>query len=393
MKTKNLLVGYQQIATRLLFVFVVLLFGCKEDPEPVVGTTEATVPDFAVVKVAAKFTDKSNNAASRVWTFQDATPATSTDKIVDVVFNSKGTKTVNLDVVFENGTKNSQSFTVQVAEELNATISSTETVSFAKGDKDIKVSVKFSATVVGEPDGYSWTFPGGTPATSTETSPTVVWMGGGTSQVSLKITRSKDAATLTKTETKQVGPLNLWTNDFWGFESETVVANLQTWDGDKGSGWAGGVLTALANSYEGKGIEINYPGNTGYYGVISRDKTASNTKLDKGDIVLFSFYAKASAADSKIGFARVVNHVPSWWEGSPPPGFEGFTAAQAQDYQFWANIEPATVGTAWTRVSVIDTLDNLNYAKGNNVFPEFGFSGDAKLFAIDKVEVKRVGKL
>lgn len=394
MKTKNLLAGYQRIVALPLLVLLLLVIGCKEDPEPVLGTTEATVPDFAVVNVPTKFTDKSNNAASRIWTIQDGTPATSSDKSVDVVFSSKGSKNVTLDVVFENGTKNSQSFTVQVAEELNATISSTQTVSFALGDKDIKVSVKYAATVVGDPDKYDWTFPGGTPATSTEAGPTVVWTGGGKPEVSLKITRSKDNASLTKTETKQVGPANLWTNDFWGFEAADVVSNLQTWDGDAAGPWAGSVLSVLANGYEGKGIEINFPGNKGYYGVISRDKTPANTSLELGDIVLFSFYAKVPVAGSKIGFARIVNHVPSWWEGNPPAGFEGFTAADGQNYQFWANIEPVDeIGTSWTRISKIDTLDNLDYAKGKNVFPEFGFGGNAALFSIDMVELKRLGKL
>jgi hypothetical protein len=394
MEAKNLLIGFRKVVTLLLMVVIVVLYGCKDDPEPIVGTTEADIPKFTVVNLATKLTDKSNNATSRTWTIQDGTPATSTDRVVDVVFGSKGTKSIKLDVVFDNGTKNSATFTIDVSEELNATIASTQTLLFAKGDKDIKVSLKFSAAVVGEPDGYAWTFPGGTPATSTEASPTVVWTGGGTPAVSLKITRSKDAATLTKTATIEVGPKNLWTNSFWGFEADDVIANLQTWDGDKGAPWAGSVVTALGTGFDGKAIEINYPGNTGYYGVISRDKTPSNAKLKLGDIVLFSYYAKVAVAGSKIGFARIVNHIPSWWEGNPPTGFEGFTAAQAQDYQFWANIEPVdNIGTDWTRISKIDTLDNLNYAEGKNVFPEFGFSGNPGRFSIDKVELKRLGSI
>jgi hypothetical protein len=222
----------------------------------------------------------------------------------------------------------------------------------------------------------------------------VVWIGGGAPVVSLTVSRSADNASLEVTETIQVGPENLFTNDFWGFEGEDVATTLQTWDGDAGGPWAAGVIAAINNGYEGKAIEINYPGNTGYYGVISRDITPANASLKLGDIVLLSYYAKVSADGSAIGFSRLVNHVPSWWVDAPPPGFEGFTADQAQDYQFWNNVEPvAGIGTDWTRITTIDTLNDLSYAEGRNLFPEFGFGGAPAVFSVDKVELKLLGNI
>ena len=393
MKTLKVISKGSWIITLFLVAFMLSIEACKEDdPEPVQGVVEADLPEFAVVNVPVAFLDKSDDATSREWTIQDGTPATSTEKSVSVTFSSAGSKSVTLSVVFDNGTTNSATFTVDVAEELNASISSEETVDIV--DNDIEVSVTFEATVVGDPDGYNWTFPGGSPETSTEANPTVVWVGGGMSDVSLTITRSADNASLEVSETIQVGPENLWTDEFWGFEGEEVIATLQTWDGDAGGPWGAGVLAALNNGYEGKGIEINYPGNTGYYGVISRDITTANASLKLGDIVLFSYYAKVAADGSAIGFSRIVNHCPSWWEGNPPAGFEGFTADQAQDYQYYCNVEPVdAIGTEWTRISTIDTLESLNYADGLNVFPEFGFGGDPAVFSIDKVELKLLGNL
>ena len=382
-----------QLTLAIIFSAFLLLVSCSEDEEPPEpGVVEADVPEFAVVNVPVTLLDRSNNAASRTWTIQDGSPATSTDRSASVTFSSAGSKTISLDVVFDNGTTNSETFTIEIAEELNADITATETAVFL--ENDVEFSVTFEANVVGGPDGYLWSFPGGTPETSTEASPTVTWLGGGNPEVSLTITRSKDNASLEVTGSLQVGPENLFTNDFWGFEAEDVVAALQTWDGDAGGPWEPGVIAALADGYEGKAIEVNYPGDKGYYGVISRDNAAVNASLNIGDIVLFSYYVKTATDGANLQFSRIVNHAPSWWEDAPPAGFEGFTAADAQEYQFWTNIGPVTdIGSDWTRISTLDTLDNLNYAEAVNVFPEFGFGGDPAIFSIDKVELKRLGNV
>lgn len=375
----------QRVVALSLFSFMLFVVACKDDePAPVIGEVEADVATFAVVNVPVTLLDKSNNAASRLWTIEGGTPATSTDKSAQVTFTTSGTKSVTLDVVFDNGTTNSSTFTVTVAEELNATISSTETVNFAMGDSDISVSMTFSAEVVGDPDGYSWSFSGGDPATSTEANPTVVWVGGGASDVSLTVSRSADGASLEVTGAVQAGPENLWTNDYWGFEGEDVVTSLQTWNGAINEPWAAGVLVGINDGYDGKAIEINFPGNDVYYGVISRDWWDSNAQLTSGDIVLFSYYAKAGTEGASLQFSRIVNHLPGW--SIPDP-------ADEQGFQVWNGTEPVVLGTDWTRITKIDTLDNLNYATANNVFPEFGFIGEAAVFSLDKVELKLLGNV
>jgi len=399
-KTKKGIALAQQLVALSLLVFSILMPACKDsDPAPEAGIVEADVPEFALVNVPTTLLDKSNNAASRTWTITGGTPATSTDKSVAVTFTTSGTKSITLDVVFDNGTTNSATFTIDVADELNASIASTETSSFELGDNDVAFSVTFSANAVGDPDGYNWSFPGGTPETSTEESPVVVWLGGGMSEVSLTITRSADGASLEVSETVQVGPENLFNDDVWGFEGEDILSSFQTWDG--GGPWAAGVLTQVSTAFDGlKSAEINYDGSvTGYYGMITRDTKVANATegaLKLGDIVLYSFYAKANTAGAVFGFSRIVNHAPSWWEGGPPPGWDGFTAADAQDYQFWTNIEPVELGTDWQRVSVIDTLSNINYPEAINIFPEFGISTEAGIPAVislDKVELKLIGNV
>ena len=387
MKTRkliNLFLAQRKIALSI-FVFTLFMVACSEDePAPVQGTAEADVPEFAVVNVPVTLLDRSDDAASRTWTIEGGTPASSTERSAEVVFSSSGTKSVTLDVVFDNGTTNSATFSINIAEELNASFAGTQTIGRTEDMNDMMVSVAFEVTVVGDPDSYSWSFPGGTPETSTEANPTVAWVGGGTPEVSLTITRSADGASLEVTESVQVGPENLFTNDYWGFEGEDIVTNLQTWNGAINEPWAAGVLAAINDGYDGKAIEINFPGNDIYYGVISRDYWDSNAQLALGDIVLLSYYAKAGTAGASMQFSRIVNHLPEWSIEDP---------ADAQGYQFWNNIDAVELGADWTRITKIDTLDDLSYPNANNVFPEFGFIGEAAVFSLDKVELKLLGNI
>ncbi len=71
-----------------------------------------------------------------------------------------------------------------------------------KDDNSVPVtgeSVQFTSTVSGNPDSYSWTFEGGTPATSTDENPIVIYDTPGDYDVSLTIT----SGDISKTETKQ----------------------------------------------------------------------------------------------------------------------------------------------------------------------------------------------
>ncbi|MBI9055631.1 MAG: T9SS type A sorting domain-containing protein [Bacteroidales bacterium] len=61
-------------------------------------------------------------------------------------------------------------------------------------------SVNFTSTSTGSPTSYSWTFEGGTPATSTAQNPTVTYSTIGTYNVSLTVTNSEGNDTETKTD-------------------------------------------------------------------------------------------------------------------------------------------------------------------------------------------------
>ena len=62
----------------------------------------------------------------------------------------------------------------------------------------VPLTVQFTDQSTGEIDSWAWTFPGGTPATSTEQNPTVTYTSGGFFDVTLTVTNSAGSETLTK---------------------------------------------------------------------------------------------------------------------------------------------------------------------------------------------------
>ena len=98
---------------------------------------------FSVGKPAT-FTDLSLGVETREWSFEDATPATSTDPEPSVVFNSKGIKTVTLTIHFLNGQVQSESFDIEVFYPLSARIKALELT--PKGCIRLDTPVSFGLT-------------------------------------------------------------------------------------------------------------------------------------------------------------------------------------------------------------------------------------------------------
>ncbi|MEQ8238699.1 MAG: PKD domain-containing protein [Cyclobacteriaceae bacterium] len=391
MKTLKSLIKKPQILVIALMASIVMVSSCTEDevtpPEP--GTVEATVPEAAVVNVPFTFVDRTREVASREWTFQDGTPATSTDQTVAVTFTTAGEKTIGLKITFANGAEAESSYTVNVSPELSATASATATQSALQfGDNDFRFSVALSAAVIGGADEVLWTIPGGIPETSTELSPTVEMVGYGDVDITLNLKRALDGAevNITTTVTLEASYSNLFADGLWSFDDESRVGSFQTWDGDLGAPFEEGVVTSVSEGFKGSAIQVTYPGNKGYYGMISRDLWESNAQLASGDIVLFSYYLRVLTEGATVQFSRIVNHLPGW--SIEDPSLE-------EGYQYFANVGPVEGGapSEWVRISVVDTLSSLNQASASNVFPEIGFAGDAASFLIDEVELIKLGSV
>ncbi|MDR7212229.1 PKD domain-containing protein [Flavobacterium piscis] len=122
------------------------------------------------------------------WDFQDGAPATFTGKTPpNVVFTTPGDHTITLTV--SNGFESEkQTQTITVAPYLVSLFSYEP--KFEDDDYEAPVSINF-INKSSNATNYMWTFEGGTPATSTEENPTVVFADPGTHEVTLEALNDK----------------------------------------------------------------------------------------------------------------------------------------------------------------------------------------------------------
>lgn len=189
----------------------------------------------ALIGEKVTFTDYSINVETRTWTFPDGTPATSDQAVAEVAFSTVGVKTVTLTVKYPDGTEDSGSIEITVLDPMSADIKAEGLTpkGCAQKGKEITFSLE---NVEGDPTSYEWTFPGGTPATSTDASPKVVWNDQINSvQVSCRLTRESDGATVTVTKDIIAGnyPMfvkdDMYKLDVYGFEEGEVNKVWYNW--------------------------------------------------------------------------------------------------------------------------------------------------------------------
>jgi len=138
---------------------------------------------------AVQFTDLSTNSpTSYLWTFEGGTPATSTEQNPSVIYANEGVYDVTLYV--ENADGNDTEVKVdyiQVSVPIIAPVAeftSDQTVIF------VGQSIQFTDQSSNNPTDWTWTFEGGTPATSNAQNPTVMYNTAGTYDVTLLVENS-----------------------------------------------------------------------------------------------------------------------------------------------------------------------------------------------------------
>ncbi|MGI6718741.1 MAG: M14 family zinc carboxypeptidase [Bacteroidales bacterium] len=145
---------------------------------------------------SVSFTDLSaNDPTSWNWTFEGGTPSSSTAQNPTVVYNTAGTYDVTLTVSNETGTdtkKLSNYITVESAGEAPIANFDVENTSI-----EINGEVHFTDKSTNAPTSWNWTFEGGTPSTSTEQNPTVVYHDEGVYSVSLTVSNEFGSDTYT----------------------------------------------------------------------------------------------------------------------------------------------------------------------------------------------------
>ncbi|WP_242094150.1 PKD domain-containing protein [Aestuariivivens sediminicola] len=329
----------------------------------------------AVVNDDITFTDLSLGAVSRSWVFEGGDPLSSSSPEVIVSFPEAGMKNCSLTVTFSDGSEETQNFSIEILPELVA--------SFTYAETGANIPIQFTDTSEGDPDGWSWVFPGGSPATSTERNPVVTWPSEREITVSLTVSRSFDDITTSYAIPVSIGPPNLWTSEAQGFENPDSPFWWQTWLG--GGGWPAGSLTTVAggaNDTENT-ARVAYPGGS-TWNMITRDTRAHNAVIYKGKTYKISFYIKAQTATS-IAFVRFSNQIPSWWpdawkNGDPDQGF------------YSQGIYGINVTTDWQYHEAQFTLNDLPYDVGLNTFPDIELSGPVSpnVIFIDEVRLQQL---
>ena len=277
------------------------------------------------------FTDNSINVQSRTWTFEDGTPATSGEATVDVVFNSIGTKEVTLTVTYSDGTEDKGSLSIEVTNPLSADIAvaGLTKMGAAKFGKEITFSLE---NVIGNPTSYEWTFPGGTPATSTEASPKVVWNSQiDDVEVSCKITRAEDGVEVTVTTHIAAGNYPMFKADaeygldVYGFEQGEVNKVWYNWGkfpDEDAVGEHPDIMTIADGGANGSAkcmkIDISRTLGDCIWEVAARNNWPNNPWLTVGQTYEVSISFKAEKFDLTSGVAaacdwlKVFTCVPDW---------------------------------------------------------------------------------
>lgn len=146
------------------------------------------------------YTNTSTNATTYSWTFEGGTPATSTDENPSVTYNTAGSYDVTL--VASDGT-NQDSKTK--ADYIHVNNGSMPSAAFTADDTSIQEGQTVNYTnQSSNANSYNWTFEGGTPATSTDENPSVVYNTAGTYDVTLIASDGTNEDNLTKTDYIQV---------------------------------------------------------------------------------------------------------------------------------------------------------------------------------------------
>lgn len=304
----------------------------KETTEPTTtdNIVEWAVPTGTVNKgEAVTFQDNSLNVASRTWTFEDASPATSDAASVNVTFNSAGEKKVVLEVKFTDNFTLKKEATLTVVDPILGELAVSSTT--AKGCIKIGNQVTFSIDgLAGDPDSYSWTFEGGTPATSTEASPKVTFdkrMIG--AKVTCTLKRNADGATKVLENTYIIGnyPVFRTLPDYDVDNSGFEAANLGGWIAWTNKGAAKNEIFSIAeNGANGTAhclkvdvSQLTLDADGEFADLFPRDAWACNAHLEAGKTYELSYWVNGDGwagdnVDAKWATpcTMVVNWLEDW---------------------------------------------------------------------------------
>ncbi len=195
--------------------YITVTEGPVVPPQPDEVVADFVVPASLPAGQPITMQNRSQNATSYFWSFEGATPATSTEENPTITYSRAGNFAITLFVT--NGTaSDTKTINVNVVDVAsadftadNTTISAGESVTFTN------LSVNAST--------YYWTFTGGNPSTSTDVNPTVTYETAGTYSVTLFAAGENSSDSETKTAYITVLPVT--SADFTASATEVFVGD------------------------------------------------------------------------------------------------------------------------------------------------------------------------
>ncbi|OFY31786.1 MAG: hypothetical protein A2X01_12640, partial [Bacteroidetes bacterium GWF2_35_48] len=292
---------------------------------------------------AVNFTDNSTNTpTSWLWTFEGGTPFTSTDQNpTGIVYSSLGTFDVTL--VATNAFGDDTEIKLDY---ITVTASGTAPVAAFVANQTTLLSggtVDFTDYSINTPTSWLWTFEGGTPSTSSQQNPAVVYSSSGTFNVTLIAINAFGDDTLIRTDYITVNPSG--TAPFANFTASQIVitagnsidftdnsANIPTsweWTFDGGT-------PSISSDQNPAGIVFNTPGTytivltaSNAFGSNTKTKTAYITVNPAGSAPVANFTADVTTitAGGSINFTDNSTNTPTTWTWT----FNGGTPSSSSD--------------------------------------------------------------
>lgn len=284
-----------------------------------VNTTPTAGFTNSVNGTNAAFTNTSTNATSYSWAFGDGGNSTAANPTH--TYATDGVYTVVLSATNTCGTVTSTQ-TVTIVTPPTAGFSGTNTSGCAP------LTVQFNNQSSANAATYSWTFPGGSPATSTSQNPSVTYSTAGTYNVTLIVTNSagSDTTTLTNYINAQGPPTTGFTSTtnvfVANFTNTTVNGTSYSWNfGDGGTS----TLTNPSHTYAGDGTYTVVLTATGPCGTSTATHQVVISSLP---VAGFTAQTTSGCAPFTVQFQDQSSSNTTSWNWSFPGGSPSSSTAQ-----------------------------------------------------------------
>jgi PKD repeat protein len=245
------------------------------------ATFETLSPNFVTVNAApvanfsfnsngaqVLFTDNSTGGGSIEWDFGDMS-ATSTVPNPVHTYTEVGVFTVTQTVTNECGSSSTELLVEVLAVPPTASFSSTGTGGCTP------FTIEFTDESAGSPTAWEWSFPGGTPASSTDQNPTVVYIEAGTYSVQLTVTNTAGESQAIQSQFIEIGasPTADFTFDINGDE----VTFFNTSSGASAYDWQFG--DAASSTSEDESPTFTYDGPGEYEVTLTVENECGSTAI------------------------------------------------------------------------------------------------------------------